>query len=176
MMHVYFLRHFKTKNNICNILNGRSIDEPIIEGHNLEIKESINVIFCSTALRCQQTIDFYKINNRGKIIYLDQLLERDLGDMEGRSRTEMEKKFPQLFEDSVFKVFSTPPNGESYEKFNQRAIEFWEYCSQLFTGNVLICSHNQMLKMLYFVIKNEFVTMDKWKKIKFPYGEILHIV
>lgn len=34
--HIFFLRHFETKNNVNGILNGQSLEEPISAGHCIE--------------------------------------------------------------------------------------------------------------------------------------------
>lgn len=174
--HVFFLRHFETSNNAQNILNGRSINVPILEGRYFECEKSLDVILCSTALRCRQTINFYKNKNESKIIYLNELLERNMGDMEGHLRMEMRQSFPELFDEESFIVFSTPPKGEAYEVFYKRAMDFWKMCNHIYKGNILICSHNQTLKMLYFTLYGKTITMENWKKIKYPYGKIVQIM
>ena len=80
--HIYFLRHFQTENNLNHILNGRNLNIPIIEGKPLYCENDVNLIFCSPAVRCRQTINFFSQNVQPSIVYTNLLLERDLGIME----------------------------------------------------------------------------------------------
>lgn len=174
--HVFFLRHFKTQNNINNYLNGCSLYLPISESKFLICDNSIDTLLCSPALRCRQTINYIQFQGaKPQIIYTEELLERNLGCMEGQLRNEMIHKYPHLFKDSKFIVFSDPPCGESYDNFRIRVMNFWEKCNQIYHGNILICAHNQLLKMLFFTINRELITVDSWSKKTFPYGTIVKI-
>ena len=81
---IYFLRHFQTENNMNHLLNGRNINVSIINGNSLHCENNIELIFCSPALRCKQTIKFFVQDITPPIIYTNLLLERDLGTMEGK--------------------------------------------------------------------------------------------
>lgn len=171
--HLFFLRHFETNNNINGNLNGQSLEEPICVGHYIEKRASFDTIYCSTALRCKQTVEW--VEGQNNIIFTEQLLERNLGLLEGHPRTEMQKQYPELFERDRFNVFSTPPEGESYSEFYGRASRFWVVSNNSNDENVMICSHNQMLKILYFVIFDKAVTIQAWEQLRFPHGEIIKI-
>lgn len=172
--HIYFLRHFITNNNLNGKLNGQSLEEPICEGQNIKYDFQIDMIYCSTALRCRQTVVW--IAGCNQIIFSEQLLERNLGILEGHLREEVTFQYPELFEKSSFNLFATPPGGESYIDFYKRASQFWNFCSGSNNQNILICSHNQMLKMLYFLILEKTLTKQEWEQLKFPYGEIVKIM
>ena len=172
---IYFLRHFQTKNNMNHLLNGRNINVPIIKGNSLHCENNIELIFCSPALRCKQTINFFVIYITPPIIYTNLLLERDLGKMEGKARKQMIKQYPTLFFQNKFIVYATPPQGESFDLFKNRATNFWNYCNSSNKETILICAHNQVLKMLYFTIKNKAPTINSWNSLSFPYGEITKI-
>lgn len=172
---IYFLRHFQTKNNINHLLNGRSINLPIINGNPLYCESNINLILCSPALRCRQTIKFFSQDILPPIIYTNLLLERDLGIMEGQSRRQMVMQHPTLFSNNKLIVYETPPQGEPFNLFKDRASKFWEYCDSINQETILICSHNQILKMLYFCLKNKALTIDSWNFLSFPHGEIIKI-
>lgn len=174
--HVFFLRHFKTQNNINNCINGRSLYLPISEGTPINCENPIDTVLCSPASRCHQTIDYVHFQNEEpKIIYTEALLERNMGSMEGQPRVSMVQQYPHLFNNSKFIVFSDPPYGESYNDFKMRAMNFWDKCNRICHGNILICSHNQLLKMLFFTINGEVITIDAWNQKTFPYGTILKI-
>lgn len=174
--HILFLRHFRTSNNMQKLLNGRSEFIPISESNTISCNVHVNTAFCSSALRCRQTLGIFRRNNFvDKIYYTNYLLERDLGSMEGEDREEMAKTYTELFYESRMLVFSTPPGGETYNDFYERAKTFWLQYIRYSDGNVLICSHNQILKMLSFIISEEPVTEDAWRKRTFPFGEIVLI-
>lgn len=173
---ILFLRHFKTQSNLDNYLCGRSLLLPISESRDLSCSIPLDAAFCSSALRCRQTIEHVHFQNlASKIRYTDELLERNLGLMEGKPRDDMVQQFPNLFLDSKFRVFSTPPQGESFEDFKKRAQSFWNHYRSTYSGNILICSHNQMLKMLYFTILNKPISIATWNAKSFPYGTIVSI-
>lgn len=173
--HIYFLRHFQTENNLNHILNGRNLNIPIIEGKPLYCENDVNLIFCSPAVRCRQTINFFSQNVQPSIVYTNLLLERDLGIMEGQTRKQMIKQYPTLFYKNKLIVYATPPQGESLNLFKQRVIKFWDYCNSVNQNTVLICSHNQTLKMLYFIIQNKIITIDSWNSLSFPHGNLIKI-
>lgn len=54
--------------------------------------------------------------------------------------------------------------------------QFWNWCNNTNYENVLICSHNQMLKMLYFVMLNKILTRQEWEQLFFPHGKIIKIM
>lgn len=62
--HIFFLRHFETKNNVNGILNGQSLEEPISAGHCIEKCFPFDIIYCSTALRCRQTVEWIEGHNK----------------------------------------------------------------------------------------------------------------
>lgn len=178
---VFALRHFRTDNNNQDILNGRSIQLPVSETRQIECGVQIDKVYCSTALRCRQTLEkFLETNNVRKIEYTKEILERSLGDMEGRPRQEMISAYPQLFTGSRLDIFATPPGGESYETFQKRASSFLnrtnlEKADEAENGSILICSHNQFLKMLYFTIHKKEIKKEAWNTLTFPFGEVIRI-
>ncbi len=176
MKRIFFLRHLCTKYNINGILSGRSNDIPIYDIKEIKAAQNMDITYCSTALRCKSTLDiFLRMHKSTKIIYTDRILERNLGILEGKSRKEMALCYPSLFIDGKFSVFATPPKGESFISFQDRVQKFYEQeiCNK--NGNILICSHNQFLKMLYFIIKNDTITEKDWQLCSFPHGEIIRI-
>lgn len=173
--HIYFLRHFPTENNLTHVLNGRSLTTPIVNSTPIHCEDSINDIFCSSALRCRQTIECFSQSTLSSITYTDLLLERDLGIFEGQPRNQMQTQYPTLFFNSKLIVFATTPKGETFSIFQNRIRTFWNICNNTSHGSVLICSHNQTLKMLYFEIKKSPLTIDTWNNLSFPHGKIIKI-
>ena len=173
---VFVLRHFKTEHNISGKINGRSLNLPVLETFPIICDDQFDNIICSQAVRCKQTIDQYLIyHDTSEVLYTSEILERDMGIFEGQYRSEMKNKYPELFFENKFDVFATPPSGESYEVFYQRVVHFWKKYSCELDGSLLICSHNQFLKMLSFVISGKELTNKEWNSLSFPYGQIVRI-
>ena len=97
-----------------------------------------------------------------------------MGIWEGKLKSYIVNNNPELFINGKFKLFSTPPFGESYIDFKNRATEFLQLMNKE-DGNILICSHNQFLKMLLLILSNAIITQEIWNTINFPYGEILSL-
>lgn len=171
----FFLRHLKTSNNTRQLINGRSLTQPIENEKCITNSYNIDLIYCSDALRCRQTIDCYlKTNQTVPILYSKLLYERDMGIWEGQLKSSIVSKNPELFINGNFRLFSTPPSGETYINFKNRVTEFLKLTSKD-NGNVLICSHNQFLKMLLLTLNNTVITQEIWNSINFPHGEILSL-
>lgn len=179
MHHLYFLRHCRTVFNAEKIISGRTnselCPEAKIEDVDLLKKTDRLVILSSDLQRCQQTIELLVplLNNEYEIRSTRLLQERDMGIFEGKSRLELTQKYPEYFEGERFLYFKTPPQGESFEELRKRMTEFIQH--ELSVSNaandVLICAHNQVLKMLYCEMLH--VPADEyWFKIDFPGGGI----
>lgn len=178
MKHCFFLRHLETINNHNQLLNGSEMNIPILERHPIPCEIAIDIIFCSTALRCRQTTEIFLENHLvHSLFYSDLLLERDLGILQGKDRYAAAKEYPNIFQGSKLNVFATPPGGETYEHFFDRAVKAKNWINQNSdnTDNILICSHNQFLKMLLFLFKKSSVDGKKWNELTFPYGKIVPI-
>lgn len=175
---IFFLRHLKTLNNNMNIISGQS-DSKIMQVDYFEVDLSgFDKIYCSPSSRCIKTLEL--LGNRSfsadNIVYDKRLLERNMGSLEGILKTEGGKKYPELFINETFNIFKTPPQGESYESFKRRVNEFNN--EMLNTNehlNILVCSHNQTLKLLRLLVLGEDVTYQSWSEYSFRNGELNEI-
>ena len=174
---VYFMRHLPTKSNLCGKICGQSIYEPIVAVTNIIAPLKFDAILCSSAVRCRQTVEmlehFSGINT--KISFTSDLLERNMGNLEGECREDMIRMYPHLFSGNKFIVTSCPPCGESFACFYYRVNKFYNLNIKGQTGNLLICSHNQTLKMLYFIMLGIEITDQKWESLNFIGGTIKKI-
>lgn len=132
-------------------------------------------IFASPLMRSLQTVD-YIVNNysnvKFRIVYLDGLKERGLGDFEGKPK-ELIRHNPEYFVDRKFIVTKTPPNGESLMGFRKRvecAVRIMLEESN--KSNILVVSHLQTLRMIKFSIKNRY-DYENWHSINYIHGEIV---
>lgn len=176
--YIFFLRHLKTLNNDLHIISGQS-DSEIIKTDCLKIDFSgFNKIYCSPSQRCIRTIRL--LGNQSdaisSIIYDKRLLERNMGSIEGMLKKEGKYKYPELFRGETFDVFKTPPGGESFECFKERVKAFYnEFLCAKQGDNILICSHNQTLKLLRLIILEKDITYQSWAEYSFKNGELTEI-
>lgn len=175
---VFFLRHLETQNNRLHIISGQS-DSPIIETRCSKVDLSkFDRIYCSSSKRCVKTLQLMgeQINLISNIVYDKRLLERDMGILESISKEEGKNKYPELFRKENFNVFETPPQGESFESFQKRIKEFYsEYLCTYERLSILICSHNQVLKLLRLLMLEKDITHQSWSEISFENGKIVEI-
>lgn len=175
-MNIYGLRHFKTSFNSSGIICGTSPNIPIAEIHQIKCEEKFSTVYCSNALRCKQTLDvFLESNEVDSVIYSSAIAERNMGVFEKKYRSEVIAQYPQLFVGTKFDIFRTPPNGETYEMFYRRALEFLVSVQKKCSGNTLICSHNQFLKMLHFLIHNPSFSASEWNELNYPNGVVIRL-
>lgn len=177
---IYFLRHQKTFNNKYEVISGQA-DSPILS-EDIYIEEDfmtkgIEIIYTSPSQRCLDTLKY--IPNLTVTPRIDtRLLERNMGDFENGSRKELYEKYPEYFKTInnkiLFRLQCTPPNGESFSEFKERVDSF---CKEMIfpnkRRNIMICSHNQTMKMIYFILNGEQLSEEKWESIGFPNGEIV---
>ena len=169
--HLLFLRHFETRLNTERRICGRSLNEPVWNSPDIICDVPVDIALCSTAVRCVQTLDALLRHTQIPVVFYDAaLVERDMGVMEGELRSDMIAAYPELFSDGKFRLFKTPPSGESFEAFYNRIRTFWKCVNEMHNGTLLVCSHNQFLKMLYIVARDLPVTESEWKQISFRHG------
>lgn len=175
---IFFLRHLKTCNNDLCIISGQSDSEIMDTNRHLIDMSRFGKIYCSPSLRCVKTIELLgnQSDTASNIIYDKRLLERNMGSLEGMTKEEGEKKYTELFREGMFNVFKTPPQGENYECFKVRVKDFYnDYLCVQESNNILICSHNQTLKLLRLLILEKDVTYQSWAEYSFQNGELTEI-
>ena len=175
---LFFLRHLRTENNANNVISGQS-DARIIQEASYQIDLNLfDKIYCSPSLRCIETIKLIDNNFDGlnNIVYDRRLLERSMGLLEGLPKSESKRKYPELFLRGAFNVFRTPPQGECFESFQQRIQEIYnDLLNENRQRNILVCSHNQTLKLLRLMVLDKEVTQQSWIEFSFKNGVITQI-
>lgn len=190
MMHSFYyglfvLRHCKTQNNIEHKISGQMDSEIVdfsidVSNINQEFVYQLGLnIITSPAPRCLQTVELIKKQIPGRIkVETDyRLLERKMGDWEG------EKKINVIANNSC-KIINghidpnfTPPNGESILSCSQRVDDFIsDLQNQKFSSPVLICSHNQTLKVLKSKLYRIQNFVDFWETETFKNGKIERLI
>ena len=177
---IFLLRHLKTYNNNFGCISGQT-DSPILNENNIiensNIMKYIDIIYSSPSKRCLDTLQYIPDLHMEPIID-NRLLERNMGDFEGCPRSALYHQYPDLFLNSngkiQFRFELTPPNGDSYSDFSKRISSFCEEVMPFNEEcNILICSHNQTLKMIYFVLAGIHPSKKDWGKITFPNGKCI---
>lgn len=181
MSNLYFLRHNKTRNNMQHIITGQK-DVPIVDksmfGLDQMVLQGEMMILCSPLLRCKQTIEIFceNLNFIPRIQISSDLLERNFGMLEGKYRENAIMEYPKYFHGSEFIYDMTPPNGESYAAICNRADRVICYVKEeLKSNSVILCSHNHLLKIIYFRLLQVPIE-ENWYKTKFLNGKIYKIL
>ena len=160
---LFVLRHCKTLFNKENIVSGQT-DCPLLEyavDYSILSKESTlepYVLISSPLSRCVLTGKILQSQSKHQITFFidSRIIERNMGILEGKKRYELIKKYPDYFINGHFNEYMTPPRGESYDDFKFRITSFYYSMEKmLLKNNIIICSHNQALRMLTAIIKDK---------------------
>jgi len=172
------MRHFITAEYQNNIYMGQQqypICNTDIETHGLIELLKDCTIFASPLKRSVQTVDyviatFTMINF--KIRYLDALIERGLGDFEGKPKA-LVRQDPEYFQNEKFIVTKTPPNGESLSNLRDRVNKAVEIMLvEVRKKDIFVISHLQTLRMIRFCVTNSY-NYDIWHSINYSHGEVV---
>ena len=176
-MSVYFLRHLKTKYNMDGIISGTK-DSEIVPGQRIINTQKdflkIEKVLCSPLKRCKTTISMF-YDQKIHIEYMDELSERNMGVLEGTRKEEAKEKYPYLFCGSKLDVDASIPNGESVWDVQKRLAVVIKFLHDSRNKNILICSHNQTMKILFFSLMNIPITNNAWQCLNFPNGVVIDI-
>ena len=175
-MSIYLLRHVETTNNLKNIISGR-IETEILPDSNIEVDENVlfELIYCSTSRRCRDTIAMLHVE-MSEINFIEELQERSLGILEGMEKKEALTIYPYLFYKNKVSIKAEIEGGESIRDVKNRVEEVVRDIIKKGTyKNVLICSHNQTLKVIYAMINNIEITDEYWDKTNFLNGRIVKV-
>ncbi len=127
----YFLRHGKTSENDLHIAQGR-LDTPLsdvgreqaaIVATRLSFIPPPEVIYSSPLLRAKETVEILTDTLHLPVVYDDNLMEWSLGETEGDTLENFQKKNPGFeirWNDFEFRY----PGGESKRELSERAIRF----------------------------------------------------
>lgn len=173
---IYLLRHLKTGNNASGRISGQS-ETVILKGQKIidenGVVPRIQLVYTSPATRCLDTLKVAGV--KGTPIQDVRLLERNMGIFEGRIRNEIKAEYPEYFTFGKFDVFQTPPKGETFEEFYHRLYAFYDEKLTDKEENILVCGHNQALKMLKAIIQHREITRTYWNIQNFENGKVCGI-
>lgn len=161
--HLFFLRHCQSLYNVQGKISGQSdchIIHAVVDCSNLEeIISSQDVIIISSPLsRCLDTVKLLQnsISKHWPIIVNRLIIERGMGEWEGKERAIIVKQFPEYFHNEKLILYLTPAGGEPYINFKNRTVIFVDGLKKLLRKkHVIVCSHNQTLRMITALITNK---------------------
>jgi Fructose-2,6-bisphosphatase len=114
----------------------------------------IDKIYASDVLRAQTTAKILASHISKEIIYDHTFRELNKGDLNGMPVEIAKQLYPSYKEvDDIY------PNGESMLEFYKRIKEKLDYILSL--DNSAIITHRGVINMLYFILLNKEVDMDK---------------
>ena len=161
---ITLMRHANTFNNINQIWTGQ-LDIPIVNSNQDKIFMSdYDLVLCSSAIRCRQTLDLMEFSNRPKIIFDDSLLEAGYGEFTGTIKTDSYKRnfFNKQPESKYYISESIFEAGfRSYMGFSMLSDPYLYENSE-----ILILSHRNTLKGLWtFLNLDNILTFENEEEI-----------
>lgn len=156
-----FLRHGQTKYNLEKRYMGR-IDEPLTNKGMQEAKDilldiNIDLMYCSTLIRANQTAEIIKDKYNINIIQDERLVEKNGGLTEGLHYEKIENDYPNTWKiwerKGLKETITTPfPEGESDLDVIMRIQDLiTEIESKYKNMNILFVSHHGVLIALRYL-------------------------
>ncbi len=131
MTTIYLFRHGQTTYNKMGIFTGWS-DADLTESGIREcegIRDKLKDInptkaFASDLKRSQKTLSIVLGEKRPTVIIDKRIKERDYGDLTGKNKEDIAKRFPKEYPLWHRSYDVAPPNGESIKDVEKRVLEF----------------------------------------------------
>lgn len=150
MAKIFLFRHAQTTDNVDKIFSGRR-DPDLTESGIEEAKEirdrlkdeKVTKAYCVPNKRSKHTLEIVlEPHGTVEVIADPRILERDYGDLTGKSKTEYEKLYPEQYKKWHRGYDTPPPNGESLKDTEDRVLPFIKDMLQNIWQNdvVFICA------------------------------------
>lgn len=148
-MKLTLIRHAESIYNEKRLLQGQ-VDCSLSENGLNETKEKaknfltdFDICFCSPLKRTKQTAEI--LVPYLNVIYDERIIERGLGDWENTPNTD-EKQF-------LMQNKTVPPNGETFEDFDSRILEFLEMIKNNYNDKkILIVTHGGVIYGIHRIL------------------------
>ena len=159
-MKIILVRHAQTEDNFNNIMQGRRNNTLNDTGRRQCQKlrkklSSIKIDYCYTSplVRCVET-SFILIGDRAEMIRDDRLIERDLGELEGKERTKEVYDVNKYWD---YDLNSSDFGVEPIKDVINRCSDFLEYIKNKYPKDttILIVSHSAPVKALKLLLENK---------------------
>ncbi|MBR5370378.1 MAG: histidine phosphatase family protein [Bacilli bacterium] len=157
-MKIVLVRHAQTEDNFNNIMQGlrNNLLNDTGRRDSLKLREKlkgINFDYCYTSplVRCVETA-FILIGDKCEMIKDDRLIERDLGELEGKKR--------DTYDISKYWDYDLNSNDLGVEPVRSvidRCRDFLEYVKNKYPSdtNILIVTHSAPVKALKLLLENK---------------------
>lgn len=183
---LFVMRHCKTEYNLLKKISGQTnsqlvdhqIDSTVLDECQIPLRDFI--IISSPLDRCIQTVGLLLAQyccNTAPVVHIDpRIIERGMGEWEGRLKKAVLSEFSAYNCNGNISPRYTPPNGELFEDFTHR-IKFFIHdiktCSAC--APILICAHNQSLKLLTYMLDNTTEFLSFWSSCSFQNGKVVQL-
>ena len=117
-----------------------------------------NMIYSSDIKRAIQTANIINKDYKLDIIYDKNLRELDKGDLTGLEKNIAYQKYPEF--KCLNNINIKYPNGECMQQLYDRV---YKYLNEIKFDNVLIVTHRGVINMIYYILNNIELDMDKEK-------------
>lgn len=168
-MKIYLVRHGETDYNKNKVFQGQIdshlTDEGIQQAKDLakRLKDcKISKIYCSTLARARDTAKIISEVLKVDVVESPLLKEQSLGVWEGKNKQEVIKDLKDKYGSLMDKKEIIPPQGEGFEKVEERSIPFIEKAIKESSGNILVVGH----ALLNRVIIGYYLGMDYFNRYK----------
>ena len=157
-MKIILVRHGQTEENYEGIMQGRSNHLMNDTGRRQckklrdKLKDiNFDICYMSPLVRCVETA-FILVGDKVEMVKDDRLIERDLGDLEGKNRDvyDIEKYWD-------YDLNSTDSKVESVKSVIERCESFLEYIISKYdkSSSILIVTHNACFRALRLLIQKK---------------------
>lgn len=157
MAKIILFRHTETTDNKEGVFSGRRDPnltplgiEEAKELRNKLKNEKVTKAYCAPNQRTKQTLEIVLEPHQGyEMVVADpRLLERDYGDLTGKSKAQTEKLYPKEYPGWHRGYNTPPPNGESLKQVEERVNDFIKEVIQNVWQNdvIFICASGNSLR------------------------------
>lgn len=183
VMKLIFIRHGQTDWNVAGKIQG-SYDSEL---NNNGVKQSIELtekllklnykfskIYSSPQKRALKTAEILSKHSNIDYFPMKGLEEMNMGEWEGLSWSEVEKKYPIEYREWFLnRRYTKTPNGESYNDMLKRVLKSIHKIIEDNSDNVVIVTHSAVIMSLQCYITN--TPFDEMLKFKPKNTEIIEI-
>jgi len=158
-MRILLIRHGQTDYNIKDVYQG-AMDVPLNDkGHAQAgvVAERlkgfpVRAIYSSPLRRARATLDRIAAHHKPEPVFLDDLKEIHLGEWQGKSDTEVKRRYASFFEERKRLgdyYEARAPGGESYKDLTERSLRALErIVAEVDEGPVLVVTHGGVIKSI----------------------------
>lgn len=181
---LYVLTHCESCYNRRGIFTGRTDSVLTSEGHRYakvladKLKnKKIDVVYRSSLIRTAETLEhIIKYHPKAMVVVDDRIIERDYGDLVGKSKQKYEREHPDLYPIYHRSYNVAPPGGESMVQVEKRVLSFVKDVSKMMKKeklNVLVIAHSNSIRPIrkYFegLSSEEMMKLDNLRHKIFKY-------